>query len=201
MTSTIEQLLTRYGLLAGALTALLMLIPKVREVVITPARGAWKQWRTRRHRIDRLIELIAPNGGSSLHDKVAGISTAVSAIAVRLEDVAQLQLAAIDLQPEAVLRTDPEGHCIFANRAWQALTGIPATDATGTGWLQAIHPDDQPRVRLEIMAAMREGRGYVIEYRLINRSSGAVRRVRSTGRPVGAVAPFGFLRIITPLDD
>lgn len=191
----------RYGLLAGAVTALLMLIPKVREVIITPARSAWKDWRTRRHRIDRLIELIAPNGDSSLHDKVASIGTAVTAIAARLEDVAQLQLASIDLQPEAVLRTDPQGHCVFANRAWQQLTGIPAPDATGTGWLQAIHAEDQPRVRAEILAAMSENRGYVIEYRLVNRSSGAVRRVRSTGRPVGAAAPFGFLRIITPLDE
>jgi diguanylate cyclase (GGDEF)-like protein/PAS domain S-box-containing protein len=48
--------------------------------------------------------------------------------------------------PVGIFRTDPQGHCIYVNERWCAIAGISATQATGSGWAAAIHPDDCERV-------------------------------------------------------
>ncbi|HVK63248.1 MAG TPA: PAS domain-containing protein [Polyangium sp.] len=44
--------------------------------------------------------------------------------------------------PVAVFETDAEGRMRFVNDYWSTVTGVPAREALGDGWLRALHSDD-----------------------------------------------------------
>lgn len=54
-----------------------------------------------------------------------------------------------DASPLGVFVTNPEGYCTYTNIAYQTITGLPAAQLLGDGWLRAIHPDDTSRVSKE----------------------------------------------------
>ncbi|NEQ73072.1 MAG: response regulator [Okeania sp. SIO2C9] len=48
--------------------------------------------------------------------------------------------------PVGIFRTDLTGNCIYVNDHWSQIAGISVETATGTGWQQALHPDDRVMV-------------------------------------------------------
>ena len=40
----------------------------------------------------------------------------------------------------------PDGSCDFLNKPWHDYTGMSPEEARGSGWANAIHPDDRPKV-------------------------------------------------------
>lgn len=67
--------------------------------------------------------------------------------------------------PVGIFWTDLAGACVFVNDRWSEFAGIPAAAALGSGWLQAVHPDDRDQVLAEWMAAVAERRAFHMEYR------------------------------------
>jgi PAS domain S-box-containing protein len=53
---------------------------------------------------------------------------------------------AIDTIPGFVWSALPDGSVDFLNQRWCDYTGISLRDASGSGWLSAIHPEDLPRL-------------------------------------------------------
>jgi PAS domain S-box-containing protein len=53
---------------------------------------------------------------------------------------------AIDTIPGFVWSALPNGDVDFLNQRWCDFTGVSLLDATGEGWLTAIHPEDRPRL-------------------------------------------------------
>jgi len=53
---------------------------------------------------------------------------------------------AIDAIPGLVWSALPDGSVDFLNRRWCDYTGISLHDASGKGWLSAIHPEDVPQL-------------------------------------------------------
>jgi two-component system cell cycle sensor histidine kinase/response regulator CckA len=108
----------------------------------------------------------------------------------------------VRLSPFSIFSTDPAGRYRFVNKAWCRLTALPASQATGDGWLAAIHKDDRQRVRYEWTAAVGAGTGFRCEYRLAN-APGGVRWVRKTASPsrsaIGLVK--GFLGTLQDLGE
>ncbi len=51
--------------------------------------------------------------------------------------------------PVGMFRTDQDGNILFANGRLAAMTGIPAARILAEGWLDAVHPDDRPRLEEE----------------------------------------------------
>lgn len=49
---------------------------------------------------------------------------------------------AIDTIPALVWSTLPDGHVEYLNQRWIDYTGLNLDEATGWGWMAAIHPDD-----------------------------------------------------------
>ncbi len=88
----------------------------------------------------------------------------------------------VRLSPFGIFSTDEAGQYRFVNAAWCRLTALPSTQATGDGWMAAIHPDDRQRVRHEWMAAIDGGADFRSEYRLA-KGSGSGRWVRKTASP------------------
>ena len=48
--------------------------------------------------------------------------------------------------PSLLWCSDGSGGCSFVNQAWEDYTGRRLESATGTGWLDAVHPDDRPEL-------------------------------------------------------
>jgi two-component system cell cycle sensor histidine kinase/response regulator CckA len=48
--------------------------------------------------------------------------------------------------PLGIFITDPSGDCSYTNPAYQRISGLTQHQALGSGWSQAIHPDDRQRV-------------------------------------------------------
>lgn len=81
----------------------------------------------------------------------------------------------LSIFPVAVFQTDKSGNCGYISEWWRQLTGQPASDALGRGWLEMVHPDDRPRIAL---ACRRPRRSAIssLKCRLLTRS-GETRRV------------------------
>lgn len=50
------------------------------------------------------------------------------------------------ISPVGIFRTDAAGSTTFVNPRWCEISGLPAPDAMGAGWLSAVHPDDREKI-------------------------------------------------------
>jgi len=67
--------------------------------------------------------------------------------------------------PVGFILTDRSGTCIHVNPRWSELTGCPPEEASGDGWMAALHPRDRKEVSREWSAASREDRAFRLEFR------------------------------------
>lgn len=66
----------------------------------------------------------------------------------------------------AVLVTESDGACVYANPAWSTFTGLDAAHAAGNGWQLAVHPHDLPTALAEFAAGVRTQQPFEIRFRL-----------------------------------
>jgi PAS domain S-box-containing protein len=66
----------------------------------------------------------------------------------------------------AVLVTESDGACVYANPAWSTFTGMDAAHAGGPGWQLAVHPHDLPGVLAELATGVRSQQPFEIRFRL-----------------------------------
>ncbi|WP_024889050.1 hybrid sensor histidine kinase/response regulator [Luteimonas huabeiensis] len=81
------------------------------------------------------------------------------------QEAARLR-ALVDAAPAVLWITEADGHCSFVADGWHALTGQAVDEALGHGWLEALHPDDRPRVRAEFALAHQRQSAFELEYRV-----------------------------------
>jgi PAS domain S-box-containing protein len=48
--------------------------------------------------------------------------------------------------PVGIVQTNADGRCLYVNAYWQQMSGLPLGKSLGSGWLQAIHPEDRTRI-------------------------------------------------------
>lgn len=76
--------------------------------------------------------------------------------------------------PQFVWTCLPEGPCDYLSRQWVEYTGIPEANQLGFGWLQQLHPEDRERTVAAWKAAVKNGTGFDVEFR-IRRADGVYR--------------------------
>lgn len=84
---------------------------------------------------------------------------------------------------QVVWVTDANGSTFDITPSWLTLTGQTKQETEGWGWLNAVHPDDQPYVRQEWETALAQNQLYEVEYRL-RRMDGSYRNFLVRGVPV-----------------
>ena len=96
--------------------------------------------------------------------------------------------------PLGVFRTDAHGLCTGVNSRWEAITGMRASEAIGTGWCRIVHPEDRETVLSERRRAIAEGDEVDLSFR-VARDDGSLVHVRARSRPVhdDAGTPCGYL--------
>ena len=80
--------------------------------------------------------------------------------------------------PVGIYRCDLKARCTFANAEWCRMAGTSAEEAKGTGWVQALHPDDRERCQKLWLQASLLGTEWEAEFRFLHRD-GTVRWVYS----------------------
>ncbi|MDJ1173642.1 PAS domain S-box protein [Roseofilum capinflatum] len=68
--------------------------------------------------------------------------------------------------PVAIFRMDRAGQCIYVNRQWSALTGVPPEEALGDKWIDTIYPEDRPRLLKAWTQAVENNASFGLECRL-----------------------------------
>ncbi len=88
-----------------------------------------------------------------------------------------------ELLPVGIIRTDPDGRCLYVNTRWFQMTGVSPAEASGEGWVEAIHPDDRERVLEQWQQSAAKAREFGAEFRLLA-ADGQVRAVASRCVPL-----------------
>jgi PAS domain S-box-containing protein len=68
--------------------------------------------------------------------------------------------------PAVVFTTNADGRTEYINQRWAEVSGRPASDSLGLGWLAHVHPDDRARAAETWERHRAEGTPYALEYRL-----------------------------------
>ena len=71
-----------------------------------------------------------------------------------------------DQSPSMVWVTDADGACTYLSRSWYEFTGQQEGAAIGSGWLDAVHPDDRAESDEAFRSANSAQRQFTVEYRL-----------------------------------
>ena len=68
--------------------------------------------------------------------------------------------------PQIVWTALPTGEVDYCNNRWDELTGFSQEETMGSGWANALHPDDQPRATGSWNEVLRSGEPLEMEYRI-----------------------------------
>ena len=106
------------------------------------------------------------------------------------------------VSPVGIFRTDVDGACLYVNEKWQQIAGLSMEKALGTGWLQAIYPDDRTWVGRAWSAAAIEGQAFRAEYRF-QRPDGSISWVfgQASADRDEANNVLGYVGTITEISD
>lgn len=86
--------------------------------------------------------------------------------------------------PQIVFTSGPQTDADYYNRRWYDLTGQTEFEATGTGWQDAVHPDDLAGLIDRAALARAAGVPYTAEFRVRRKADGTYRWHTVTSRPV-----------------
>ena len=86
------------------------------------------------------------------------------------------------IAPVGIFRADEHGSVRYVNEKWCSMSGIRAADAKGTGWTEAVYPEDRELVLSEWNAAVARGVPFRLEHRFC-RPDGSLIHVFSQTHP------------------
>jgi PAS domain S-box-containing protein len=147
----------------------------VNENVRRDGRRIWMAWTNRAIRDEhgRVREILAV--GSDVTERRRANEA--------MRESEQRYRSLVEASAQVVWTTNARGEVDMEIPAWQALTGQTAAEARGLGWMNAIRPEDHPRVA-EAWRKATESRGlYEVEY-VLRRHDGAMRNILARGVPV-----------------
>jgi PAS domain S-box-containing protein len=78
------------------------------------------------------------------------------------------------MAPVGIVLADQRGDCLFVNEAWSAMTGRMEHEGLGTGWMDALHPQDRALVADSWYRFAREGGRWLRDFRFQRRDGSVV---------------------------
>ncbi|WP_175529093.1 sensor domain-containing phosphodiesterase [Granulicella pectinivorans] len=103
---------------------------------------------------------------------VVGVSLAVADVtAVKQLERSRLEVQEhmrhmLDLNPQIQWVLDEHGGAVEVSREWNDTTGTGTESWRGWGWLDALHPDDAPKARENVLASIASRQPMDVKYRV-----------------------------------
>ena len=102
----------------------------------------------------------------SIYMSEISLASAKNIPTVSIEQLVREFKFVIDLMPQMVWATQPEGYHDFFNQRWYEYTGLSYEDTKDKGWSLVLHPDDYARTWEVWQNSLNTGALYEIEYRM-----------------------------------
>ncbi|HWX22593.1 MAG TPA: PAS domain S-box protein [Candidatus Binatia bacterium] len=131
----------------------------------------------------REAERRAEKLNAELEQRVTERTAELSAASRVLLEGEQRYRSLVTASAQIVWTTDAQGQVVVEMPTWQEFTGQTHTQYQGSGWSQAVHPDDRQRTTAVWARAVSTRAPYETEYRL-RRHDGEYRNVVARGVPV-----------------
>lgn len=118
--------------------------------------------------------------------EVIGISVALVDISDRMRVIQALRASEehyrhmVELNPHMPWIMEPNGKVVEVSPHWERFTGQKPDETYGSGWKNAVHPEDLERLLPTLMASLQSGDSFDIEYR-IRTKDGKWQWVRTRG--------------------
>ena len=104
-------------------------------------------------------------------------------LAETLRDSEQRLRVLLQQLPAGIFLTDIQGEIRYVNDRWQLLAGLTAEQAAGTGWIQALHPDDRNLILETWRQAIQNCTEFVADHRF-RTPSGRVKWLNTRATPL-----------------
>ena len=82
-----------------------------------------------------------------------------------LDKVRSIDTLLIDYLAVGLFYTDAKGKCLYVNKKWTDITGVTLEQASGDGWINAVHVDDRNRIVEEWLESVNKDQQFISEYR------------------------------------
>ncbi|MBD2681670.1 MULTISPECIES: PAS domain S-box protein [Nostoc] len=79
-----------------------------------------------------------------------------------------------EASPACIFYTDLDGNILYFNQRWSEITGCTVKESLGTGWLNAVHPDDVEKLLIAWNQATISGSNYKHEHRFCHKNGAIV---------------------------
>ncbi|WP_375479115.1 PAS domain S-box protein, partial [uncultured Nostoc sp.] len=79
-----------------------------------------------------------------------------------------------EASPACIFHTDVDGNVLYFNQRWSEITGCSLEGSLGTGWANAVHPDDREQLLLTWNQATAAKSTYKYEHRFLHDDSTVV---------------------------
>ncbi len=112
-----------------------------------------------------LIELMAESIGKFIAAYQSEIQRKQAELA--LQNSEQRWATLTETVPVGIFLTDASGNCLYVNKFWSEIAGMTVQEASGQGWVNALHPEDRDRIFAEWDRATRKNLPFSSEYRFI----------------------------------
>ena len=106
--------------------------------------------------------LFSGAGSATVTMDITGRKQAELALKASEQDLRQI----LDATPGLIWSALPDGFIDYLNDGWLSFTGMTQEQARGTGWMQALHPDDLPDTGSKWAEATHTGCTFEVEQRL-----------------------------------
>lgn len=112
-------------------------------------------------KINSLLEIIQPNGGTSLIDTINRIES-------KITKSEQRERAILQETPIPMFETNNHGECTWINKSYQVMSGKSVEEISGNGWQTTISEIDRKRVSDEWESAIKNQRDFDLSYIMKN---------------------------------
>ncbi|MEM7543755.1 MAG: PAS domain-containing protein [Pseudomonadota bacterium] len=94
----------------------------------------------------------------------------------------ELSRILLDDSPALLWVCNAVGEVFYVNSTWRNFTGQTIAQASGEGWLTALHPEDREATKSVFLKAVNDQQAYDIDYRLLS-AGGDSRYFHANGSP------------------
>jgi PAS domain S-box-containing protein len=107
-----------------------------------------------------------------------------------------------DNAPVMIWVSDKRGSSVYLNNRWYDITGQTQMEASGFGWLSALHPEDYALIRDTFLGAEKKRDVFSLEHRLRGRDGNYHWVVNAAAPRYGANSEFlGYIGSIIEIDE